>query len=82
MPKDTRFKFPTKKEIAVDPTLYKPLNNLNENFKSTFKQAGQTVFGKNKFSAIDQHWNLPSKKLVPGPGNYDHYSEFTGKVSK
>jgi hypothetical protein len=58
--KEQRFMVPTKKEMEVSPTTYKPNDNLNEDFKSTFKKTAQTVFGKNNYSVIDQHFNLKS----------------------
>jgi len=38
--KDKRFGVPTKKTVQVAPSTYKPLNNLNEDFKSTFARTG------------------------------------------
>ena len=38
--KDKRFVVPTKKSDQVAPSTYKPLNNLNEDFKSTFTKTG------------------------------------------
>lgn len=34
-----RFNVPTRKEPAPSPDKYSPLNNLNENYNSTFKKA-------------------------------------------
>ena len=76
--KEHRFTVPTKKEIEVSPTTYRPNDNLNEDFKSTFKKTAQTVFGKNNYSVIDQHFNMKSAKAQPGPGQYDRFSEFSG----
>ena len=47
-----RFSVPTKKVAAPDPGVYSPLNNLNQNYNSTFNQAQQTAFGKDKSSII------------------------------
>jgi hypothetical protein len=38
--RDKRFGVPTKKADVVAPGSYSPLNNLNENFKSTFTRTG------------------------------------------
>lgn len=48
-----RFACPTRKVGSPSPAKYSPLNNLNENFNSTFQKAGQTVFGKNEYPIID-----------------------------
>lgn len=71
-----RFKAPTKKQAQVAPSSYSPMNNLNQNFNSTFVKSGQTVIGKSNFSVIDQHFGM--KKTNPGPGSYNRFSEFSG----
>jgi len=37
--KQHRFEVPTKKVAAPAPDVYRPQNNLNENFNSTFQKA-------------------------------------------
>jgi hypothetical protein len=37
---EERFAVPTRKVGSPAPGVYHPLNNLNENFNSTFKKAG------------------------------------------
>ena len=54
--KEHRFGIPTKKWLDVSPVSYKPKDNFNEEVKSTFKKTAQTVFGKNNFSILDQHF--------------------------
>lgn len=63
-----RFNVPTRKIPAPAPDVYSPLNNLNENYNSTFIQAQQTKIGKNSKSIIDQHFKLNTQKENPGPG--------------
>jgi len=53
-----RFFVPTRKVAAPGPDQYAPLNNLNENYNSTFNQVQQTKIGKNISSIIDQHYKL------------------------
>ena len=74
--KDGRFQVPTKTFGSPSPDAYNPLNNLNQNYNSTFQKSAQAVFGKNTSSVIDQHYNL--KKGSPGPGKYNRFSEFDG----
>ena len=71
-----RFTAPTKKQAPVSPSSYSPMNNLNQNFNSTFVNSGQTEIGKSTFSVIDQHFGM--KKTNPGPGSYNRFSEFSG----
>ena len=54
--REARFVIPTQKPDVVAPGYYKPQDGLNEDFKSTFRKTAQTVFGKNNFSVIDQHF--------------------------
>ena len=69
-----RFKVPTKKESSPAPGVYKPMNNLNENYQSTFKKSLQTKIGMDKSSVIDKHFGV--KNSTPGPGAYASFSEF------
>ena len=48
-----RFNVPTRKVAAPDPNVYHPLNNLNENYNSTFIKAQMTRIGNDKSSIID-----------------------------
>lgn len=75
---ETRFSVPTKKTDETAPVTYKPMDNLNQNYKSTFTKTAHTVFGKNNYSIIDQNFNLKGQHLSPGPGAYDRFSEFSG----
>ena len=52
------------------------MNNLNENYNSTFTKVQQTKIGKNNSSIIDQHFKLQIKS--PGPGAYGRFSDFDG----
>ena len=71
-----RFDVPTRKIPAPAPNVYSPLNNLNENYNSTFTKALQTKIGKNNTSIIDQHFKMQIKS--PGPGAYSRFSDFDG----
>ena len=71
-----RFHAPTKKFVSPAPGLYSPLNNLNQNYNSTFVKAQQTAFGKDKSSIINKHFKLGVRN--PGPGAYASFSEFSG----
>ena len=71
-----RFNVPTYKIGSPAPNVYKPMNNLNENYNSTFTKAQQTAFGKDKSSIINQHFKLNVKN--PGPGQYAAFSDFSG----
>ena len=51
-----RFDVPTRKIPAPAPNVYSPLNNLNENYNSTFTKAQQTKIGNNNLSILDQHF--------------------------
>ena len=73
---EERFTVPTRKVGSPAPGVYKPLNNLNENYNSTFIKAGQTVFGKSEYPIIDQHFKLQVNS--PGPGKYQRHSDFSG----
>ena len=59
-------------------TKYHVKNNLNENFNSTHKYVGQTVFGTNKKNYIDSNWRLDQGRNQPGPGSYAAFSDFAG----
>ena len=76
--REQRFSVPTKKFIEVNPNSYKPLNNLNQDYQSTFRKTANTVFGKNNFSIIDQHFNTKESHLSPAPGHYNRFSDFSG----
>ena len=69
---------PTRKLEQVAPVSYSPQDNLNQDYKSTFRKTAQTVFGKNNYSVIDQHFNTKDSNQTPGPGAYDRFSEFAG----
>jgi hypothetical protein len=72
-----RFNVPTRKVAAPAPNVYHPLNNLNQNYNSTFIKAQMTKIGNDKSSIIDQHFKLKVKN--PGPGAYSAFSEFSGQ---
>lgn len=72
-----RFAVPTKKVASPAPSQYKPMTNLNQNYNSTFIKNAQTVFGRNNYSIIDQHFNV-KRNEVPGPGSYNRFSDFSG----
>mmetsp|Transcript_16043 Transcript_16043/g.24902 ORF Transcript_16043/g.24902 Transcript_16043/m.24902 type:complete len:129 (-) Transcript_16043:55-441(-) len=73
---EDRFFVPTKKVASPSPDKYVPLNNLNQNFNSTFQKNAQTVIGKNNYSILDQHFNMANQS--PGPGQYNRFSDFAG----
>jgi len=75
--KSSRFNVPTKKVAAPSPSNYTPQTNLNQNYNSTFIRNAQTVFGRNNYSIIDQHFKTKNTSS-PGPGAYKSFSEFTG----
>ena len=59
---------PTRKVAAPASNTYSPLNNLNENYNSTFLQVQQTKIGGDKSSIINKHFKLNVQ--TPGPGQY------------
>lgn len=59
-------------------TKYHPQNNLNQNFSSTHRNAGQAIFGSNKKTFMDSNWRLDQGRTQPGPGSYAAFSDFAG----
>ena len=60
------------------PTNYEPKNNLNENYKSQFRYMGATKFSQSTQSFMDVNWNPKEKAALPGPSNYQRFSDFSG----
>ena len=84
--KEERFARPTMKPQMNSPDSYKPLDSLNENYRSTFAKSGQAVFGKDTSSILNKHFNLKASahhgNANPGPGQYNRFSDFSGLASE
>jgi hypothetical protein len=43
---------------------------------SKLSRAPRTKIGKNKLDVLDIHFSMKEAKAIPGPGNYERFSEF------
>lgn len=57
---------------------YTPKANLNENVKSNFKFSGSTKFSCSTRTFVDDLWKPKEAAIMPAPGAYRTFSEFSG----
>ena len=58
------------------PGRYSPLASIGKEITSTLSRAPRAKIGSNKLDVLDIHFSMKAAKEVPGPGNYERFSDF------
>lgn len=57
---------------------YTPKTGLNQNVKSDYKFRGSTKFSHSRRTFVDELWKPKDQALLPAPGAYKTFSDFSG----
>lgn len=71
-----RWQSPTEKTKSPSPDLYSPRSALGFDIISKNQRTPVPKIGKDRTNILDFHFKMKQSKEVPGPGQYERFSDF------